>query len=273
MESVRFYGGEPLLHPALPQMVAAAAAVGMRPYITTNGTLLGKRIDSLYEAGLRTATIGYYGSHEHYRSYTQKSEQRSILEESIAAVRRRTGSDMELQLNVVLLKSCTTVEAIADAWQFASANSMFIHVDLVSYSLPFFNNDPALGLQFEPSDRPLLQDVAKALLALKNAAPRRVLHSHEFLRSIPDWLIKRADMRVPCDAYEMIWIGPDGTVQLCDASFELGNLHATSLSDILFSRKHRAACRDSFSLKCPNCMCRAESRVQRNRGTTREYRQ
>ncbi|MDP9145576.1 MAG: radical SAM protein, partial [Actinomycetota bacterium] len=59
---VRFYGGEPLLHPDLPRMVAHARSVGLGVYVTTNGILLKQRIDALYEAGLRTINIGYYGT-------------------------------------------------------------------------------------------------------------------------------------------------------------------------------------------------------------------
>ncbi|MGZ8471108.1 MAG: radical SAM protein, partial [Gemmatirosa sp.] len=59
---VRFYGGEPLLHPDLPRMVEHATRIGLGAYVTTNGMLLRQRIDDLYAAGLRTLNIGYYGT-------------------------------------------------------------------------------------------------------------------------------------------------------------------------------------------------------------------
>src|SRR5437868_15300244 len=37
---VRFYGGEPLLHPELPQMIEHTVTLGMQPYVTTNAILL-----------------------------------------------------------------------------------------------------------------------------------------------------------------------------------------------------------------------------------------
>jgi hypothetical protein len=46
-------------------------------------------------------------------------------------------------------------------------------------------------------------------------------------------------MRVSCDAHKLIWIGADGTVQLCYAAFELGNLYERPLREILFQGAHR----------------------------------
>lgn len=272
IETVRFYGGEPLLHPGLPDFVAAARRHRLRSYVTTNGILLGNRIVELCDAGLQAVTIGFYGSADHYRTYTQRSEQRARLERSLSIVRDRVGDKIELQLNLVLLKTATSVDSVREAWHVAQRFNMFLHIDLVSYSVPFFNNDASLGLQFDSTDRELLKAVATELLQLKSAAPERVLHSPEFLRSIPDWLIKKSEMRIPCDAYEMVWIGSDGTVQLCDTAFALGSLHHTRLRDLLFAQAHRQACRDGFALNCPNCICRAESRVARSRAAQRLYR-
>ena len=52
-----FQGGEPLLHPAMADMVAMSTAKGMGPTIVTNGWLLPKRLDELAEAGLKTVFI------------------------------------------------------------------------------------------------------------------------------------------------------------------------------------------------------------------------
>src|SRR5688572_29085420 len=49
---VRLYGGEPLLHPDLPEIVRYSTGLGMDTYLTTNAVLLGQRIDELYEAGM-----------------------------------------------------------------------------------------------------------------------------------------------------------------------------------------------------------------------------
>ena len=68
-------------------------------------------------------------------------------------------------------------------------------------------------------------------------------------------------MDVPCDAYKLMWVGADGTVQLCYAAFPLGNLHETRLRDIFGTSAHRRACLDAFKLECPHCHCGRSSRI------------
>jgi MoaA/NifB/PqqE/SkfB family radical SAM enzyme len=52
-----FFGGEPLLHPRLADLVGMAAARGMGTAIITNGWLLSSRLNQLAAAGLRTAYV------------------------------------------------------------------------------------------------------------------------------------------------------------------------------------------------------------------------
>jgi cyclic pyranopterin phosphate synthase len=76
---------------------------------------------------------------------------------------------------------------------------------------------------------------------------------------------------VPCDRNKLIWIGADGTVQLCYVTFKLGNLHEKRLRDMLFTREHVAAARDAFALKCPNCHCGYDTRTLGHGPTRRQY--
>lgn len=54
---VSFFGGETLLHPRLPDMVAMAVRRGMVPAVITNGWRLAQRLDHLAEAGLKTVYV------------------------------------------------------------------------------------------------------------------------------------------------------------------------------------------------------------------------
>ena len=68
---VSITGGEPLLRKDLEEVVAEMTRLGMRCCIVTNGTLLSHtRARSLYEAGMRTASVsidGYRDEHEGVR--------------------------------------------------------------------------------------------------------------------------------------------------------------------------------------------------------------
>jgi MoaA/NifB/PqqE/SkfB family radical SAM enzyme len=54
---VSFFGGEPLLHTGLPQMIAMAVERDMGPAIITNGWLLPLKLDQLAVAGLKTVYV------------------------------------------------------------------------------------------------------------------------------------------------------------------------------------------------------------------------
>jgi MoaA/NifB/PqqE/SkfB family radical SAM enzyme len=62
--------GEPLLHPGLLEMVAAAKAAGCRVMLVTNGTLLGAKLaEELISAGLDEIMVSLWASdEEEYRS-------------------------------------------------------------------------------------------------------------------------------------------------------------------------------------------------------------
>ncbi len=269
VDRVRFYGGEPLLYPELDRAIALTRELGMDPYITTNGTRLEARIDELYAAGLRWMTMGFYGVGEAFGAYTERPELFAELERGIEKT-RASYPDVEMQLNFVMVSHTTNLAALEEAWDFAERHGLFFHMDLYGYSAPFFK-DEAGTLAPREADRERIEGVAAELLRLKRAQPERFPQSEALIRSIPDWLLLGKDMRVPCDAYQLIWVGADGRVQLCDVAFELGNLHETRLRDMLFTDRHRTACRDGFRLDCPNCTCKSNTRILKHAASMRRY--
>jgi MoaA/NifB/PqqE/SkfB family radical SAM enzyme len=54
---VSFFGGETLLHPRLPEMIAMTVAQGIGPAVITNGWLLPARLEQLASAGLKTIYV------------------------------------------------------------------------------------------------------------------------------------------------------------------------------------------------------------------------
>ena len=269
--SIRIYGGEPLLHPDLPRMVEHCAARGMRPYVTTNAVLLDQKIDELVEAGLRDVTVGFYGVGRSYDEYTQTTGLFQKVERGIAAVHERHGDRVQMQMNWLLMKPTASLEALREAADFAERYGMKMRVDLIHYSLPYFQEGPDRCLQFGPEDRGRLLEISAALVELKEQEPQLLNHTAEGLRSIPDWLLLGPAMKIPCTAYEMIWIGADGSVQMCYVTFPLGNLHERRLKEMLFTSEHRCAARDAFKLNCPNCHCSSNERIMRHAPSVRKY--
>lgn len=268
---VRFYGGEPLLHPDLPRMVEHASTIGLGVYVTTNALVLGGKIDALYAAGLRTLNVGFYGTGLAYDAYVQRRNRFAQVEASIARVRERYGSEVQLRLNWLLKRPSCTAEELHAAFDFARRYDMRFQIDLIHYSLPYFTEGPDRELQFRPEDRTAVESVVSEILRLKAAEPERFNQSVEGLRSIPDWVMLGPAMRVPCDSHQMVWVGADGTVQQCYVTFRLGNLHEKRLRELLFTPEHRQFARDSFALNCPNCHCHYEIRTLKHAPSLRKY--
>jgi MoaA/NifB/PqqE/SkfB family radical SAM enzyme len=260
--NIRLYGGEPLLHPDLLRIVEYSIGLGLKTWITTNGILLKQQIDDLYDAGLRDITLGFYGVTENYDAYVQRNDSFARLEEGLNYARKRYGMAINLTLGWLLMRPTCNLEAVHNLWRFAEKYAIPIGINLIHYSLPYFNEGPDGELQFCASDRPQIEEVILELIRLKRSRPWMLPQSDMAIRSIPDWLIKKSEMKVPCDRYRLIWIGADGTVQLCYVTFKLGNLHEKRLADLLFTAEHHQAARNAFALNCPNCHCSFDKRVE-----------
>ena len=270
--AVRLYGGEPLLHPHVVAMVATARELGVGCYMTTNGLVLDRKIEALHEAGLRKVTLGYYGESRAFDEYVQRPGRFQRLIESLENTRARFGPDeLEMQLNFLLTRRSASVEAVEEVRRFAERFDARIQVDVVHYSLPYFQEGPERALQFRAEDRDTLQRVVDHILALKDARPELLTGSPPALASLVDWGIRQQEMRIPCDARKLLWVGADGSVMLCYAAFPLGNLHEKRLSEILYTPGHHDAARRAFQLDCPNCHCESAARVEKHAPSLRKY--
>jgi len=160
------------------------------------------------------------------------------------------------------MRPTCNLDDLHEVWDFAVKHNASIGVSLVHYSLPYFTEGPDRQLQFRPEDEPAIRTVVAELLRLKKIRPELLQLSEIAIRSIPDWLLRAPNMRIPCDRYKLLWVGPDGTVQMCYVTFKLGNLHEKRLADMLFTAEHRKAARDAFQLNCPNCHCSYPRRTE-----------
>jgi molybdenum cofactor biosynthesis enzyme MoaA len=271
IRSIRLYGGEPLLHKDLVRIVEYSVGLGLNVWLTTNGILLREKIDDLYAAGLRTISLGYYGTGEEYNRYVQRDGKYGCLEEGVAYARDRFGMGINLALGWVLMRPSCNLASVHNTWAFAERYAAPIGVSLVHYSLPYFTEGPDQVLKFQPEDRPAIEKVVAELIRLKGERPELIQQSEMALRSIPDWLLKGPNMKVPCERYRLIWVGADGTVQMCYVTFRLGNLHEKRLREMLFTGEHRQFALDAFALRCPNCHCSYHKRIEIHAPSRRLY--
>ena len=270
--AVRLYGGEPLLHPDVVEMVRLSTALGVGCYMTTNALMLDKKIEALHAAGLRKVTIGYYGQNGDFDDYVQRPGRFARLVESLTETRRRFGPDqLDLQFNFLLSRRSATISAVDEVVAFADRFQGSVHIDVVHYSLPYFQEGEDRELQFTTQDKPAVDRTIDHLLGLKAARPALLTESAIAIASFADWALEQERMRIPCDARKLLWVGADGSVMLCYVTFPLGNLHEQRLSEILYSQAHHDAARGAFRLDCPNCHCEAASRVEKHAPSRRKY--
>lgn len=270
-DKVRLYGGEPLLHKDLVRIVEHSSALGLKTWVTTNGVLLKSKIDELFAAGLRKITVGFYGIGQEYDRYVQQQNSFKQMEAGIAYVREKYDREISIFLDWLLMRPTSSLTSLHGTFRFAERYNTPIGVNLIHYSLPYFTTGENGELQFAPNDREAIIRVVTELLHFKENRPDLIFLPSAALRSIPDWLIKGADMRVPCHSYRLVWVGADGTVQMCYVTFNLGNLHNNRLSELVFSPEHRRAALDAFSLHCPNCHCDFANRTLVYRPTRHRY--
>jgi len=269
---VRLYGGEPLLYPHLEEATATCAQYGLTPWLTTNGYLLREKIEGLYAAGLRRISFGYYGHAAAFDAYVGERGAYARLDEGIAFARDRFGDDLHLKVEFLLMQPTCSRQALDEALAFAERHAAPITINLVHYSLPYFKDAAGASLQFTEADRDALEDFSGYLLEAARRYPKLINRSVEGLASIPDWLIRREDMRVPCDRDSMLWVGPDASVQLCYVTFPLGSLRTHRLRELLHTRAHRGAVRACRRLQCPNCHCGFSTRIDKHGPSRRHYR-
>ena len=271
IRNIRLYGGEPMMHKDLPRIVRHATDLGLHTWMTTNGVLLRKKFDALYDAGLREFSFGFYGIGDEYDQYVRQRNSYQRISDGLSYVRDRYGSSVTIKMDWLLMRPTCNIETLHATLAFAKRFNTPIYINLIHYSLPYFTKGDEVDLQFEAQDRPKIEEVVDETLRLQLESPEMFANSRAGLTSIPDWLIRGPNMRVPCTENTLLWVGADGTVQMCYVTFKLGNLHEKRLSELVYTAEHRKAARDCVSLNCPNCHCSYDHRVNQHSPSRRLY--
>jgi cyclic pyranopterin phosphate synthase len=112
IRKIRLTGGEPLLRPKLPDLVAKMSAISqVRDLaLTTNGVLLAGAAKLLYEAGLRRLNIHLDTlDRERFRQITRRDDLGRVMAALEAA--KKTGYDV-IKINAVAIKGLTEADVV-----------------------------------------------------------------------------------------------------------------------------------------------------------------
>jgi len=139
------FSGEPTLNPALPQMIAYAAARGHRTFVSTNATRLDAEMaEALIRAGLSRISLCLDGfdkeAHESYRVRSDFDEVKANIE-TFLATRRRLGACNPVTVLQTLLTAYSENQ-IGEIESWARAVG-FDKVRFKTFSLGSHNDDEA----------------------------------------------------------------------------------------------------------------------------------
>lgn len=111
VSKIRLTGGEPLLRPKLPELIAKLRAIdGIRDLaLTTNGVLLARQAHALYEAGLRRLNVHLDTlDRERFRTIARRDD----LDRVLAGIDTALALGFRLKLNAVAVKGLTEQDVI-----------------------------------------------------------------------------------------------------------------------------------------------------------------
>jgi cyclic pyranopterin phosphate synthase len=271
---VTLYGGEPTMIKSslLIEVVSYATQLGLYVNLSTNAALLTPSLmDKLYAAGLRGMFIGIYGVGDDYNAYVNnRKDVFSQLDENIGYI-RETYPDVSVDLGWLLMKPTCNLKSVKEITGFVQKHDIEFYVALVHYDFPYFTEGEDKELQLYEEDLPEINEVTQELIRLKKQFPEMITNTLAGLNSIPDWLIKKADIDVPCYRYQYLWVAANGEVRVCQKAALLGNVNDKRLSEILYSDDHTQSARDCFALKCSGCHVDYDMRVNQTPESRRQY--
>ena len=158
--------GEPMLNPDLFKMIAYAEAKRIRTSLTTNGTLIGSRIDMILSSGLHEIAFGVF----------QKDLFHSVYSNIADLVRKR--NEAGLKYPVIYLDITVHNENVDQIPEFIK-DAAKLKVDAIILHRLFHSHLTGSGLQYisEKSEKALLIKALKQTKALKLKAYLPPKHS------------------------------------------------------------------------------------------------
>ncbi len=270
---IHLYGGEPIMIQSseLEKIISYATKLGIYTTLGTNGVLLTPALmDKLYNAGLRRVSTSIYGVEEEYNTYVNREDVFSQLDQNISYIKKKY-PDVVITFAWLLMKPTCNLKSIEEIALFAQKYSTSFVISLVHYDFPYFTNGKDEELQLFEEDLPEIMLVTQGLIRLKKMHPNMINNSLTALNAIPDWLIKKEAIDIPCYRYEDLWIGANGEVRVCQKSAILGNVNETRLSDIMHTKEHTQSARDCFALNCSGCHVDYDNRTTQTPKSRKEY--
>ena len=206
---VNITGGEPLLHPKLPEIIDYAAKLQFLITLNTNGTLPIKYFERLVATELDSMTISFHSLNpEKYEKLTGSKDPLGKVIHTIEYMRKNSDIHIALKYVITSYNSGETDEIL----QFAESKGVFAEIHPVMVS-PTDRETSTDNRDLLPEDSELLEAIEKVIqFKRKKSATSESVNFYEFCRKA----IKTGSCKWDCKAGERFFtVSPDCRFGIC----------------------------------------------------------
>jgi MoaA/NifB/PqqE/SkfB family radical SAM enzyme len=251
-------GGEPFLHPDLPEIVAAVRASGRVCSITTNGLLLRPAaVRGVADAGLNSLVISLDTIDPALYQRIRGVPLRKVLQGlNVALAERERAPALRVSINCVLSRA--NLHAVVELVEFCRRADVSIGFQPLH---PAFasGRQEIPDLLFEPGDRDELQRLIDRLVEMQ-ARGYRITSPKAYLAGFADYLVAR---KLPdgfrCNAgFVTIALDHQLNVRSCWSMPPLAG-RGVDLVELWHSDAYRERRGQMLALQCPGCWLRCHT--------------
>ena len=248
--AIRISGGEPLLRPDLPALVAHIRQCGLISMVCTAAKCEFDTLRMLLDAGLDVLSISLDTLQPELFCEIRGYEIEPVLEKIESLAESRTKDGYEIVLSVVLTR--LSIDGLEDILMYAQSRDLVVSITPCQTDID--------ALTFGIGDEVVLRD---AMRLTKEAAASgvRVINADKYLDGIADFMIKH---KLPdghsCHAGDSAAIRlAGGKLKLCHS---LKEIRGTDLTTAWSSKAAEALRSRMARLDCPGCWlsCHADTR-------------
>lgn len=248
VKRLQLSGGDPLLHPGLPELIAYGKSRGLGVNIVTAATRLTREVAAqLVESGLDSLVVSIDALDPDLYQH-QRGRSATFLERSLESLAWMRAQHPNLWIGVNCVVTRHNIHQVPALIQASHVRGLWSQVQLVHSFTPDEEN------QALAPDAEAVNTLVETIFAMKQAGCK-INHSSQYLNGMITWA---AEQRVPAAfrcplGYIQVLIDVDRQVRLCCMLPPGGSLQSMDLANIWESGAFREQRRAIRQQHCPQC--------------------
>lgn len=252
-------GGEPFLHPDLPQVIQLMDQRGILSSTMTNGLMLNqKKLVPILSAGINSLCVSLDTIDADIYRQIRGVALDPVLDgiRYVAEIRNEFPTLSDFSINCVISKA--NIHDLEPLIEFC--NELNIKVGFQPLHNSFDSENKPVELKFSRDDHALLDEQIEMILQKKHQG-YLISSGDDYLLAFPAYLIeKKLPEQTTCTAgYTSIAIDYQLNVKGCWPMRPIGNLHTQTLEEIWNSEAYTRQRAAMIDLDCPGCWLRCHT--------------